>query len=334
MVGYFKLDISKIPGDKIIVFIGKRGQGKTTVMKYLLMHMKKKLHSGIVFSPTERANGSWGEHVPELYIYEKYNPDVLQAFIKRQERICDENVIRFQKEKKRNPTTQERVTLRAQPAFVVLEDCFFDKNKLNKDEALRYLFMNGRHYNIFVLITLQYLLDLDTRMRGQIDYIFFSKENNPNVKKKIYHHYFGFYPSYAVFDKAFTRFTQNRGCAVLNTTEISNDINRNVYWIKAEYGTRFKLGCRGYRRHARRHYNYEYKLSQLNQNNNSTTTTSDGGGGEGDNEVKAPPPVTDWNNVDLKDETFEEMEHRKEERTLALYQRPPQLPRTRRNFNI
>lgn len=266
MVKYYKLDVASIPVDKICTFIGKRGQGKTTAMKYVLSKMKHKLYNGIVFSPTEAVNGTWSEHVPDLFVHEHYQTDMLERFITRQKNLCLARVLAFERKHRRRATKHERETfLRAPPAFVILEDCFYKKEEMNKDSALRKLFMNGRHYNIFAMITLQYLLDLDTRMRGNIDYIFFSKEDNPDVKRKLHRYYFGVYPRYSEFDKMFTRLTANRGCAVICTTSVSNNINENVFWMQSDPNVQFKVGSLRYREYGRRHIDFTYQKKQLEE---------------------------------------------------------------------
>ncbi len=257
---YNKFDPSTLPGDKILVFIGKRGSGKTKLMKSVLAQMTHIFHSGIVFSETEDGNGAWGKHVPGLYIYSDYNTKALDAFIQRQRRITRENHTRFQQMYHRKPNDEETYRLRAPPAFVVFEDCFSDKTRINRDKMVSYLFKNGRHFNICAFLTVQWLLDLNPSMREQIDYCFFTKTMQRSVKAKLYEHYFSFYPTQRAFERHFNKFTENYGSMVLKTVGTSYEINKNVFWYRAKLDVPFKLGCYGYRRFGRRRFNKNYDV--------------------------------------------------------------------------
>ena len=50
-----KFDPSKIAGDSVVVFIGKRNTGKSYCMKDILSYHRN-IPIGIVVSPTEKAN--------------------------------------------------------------------------------------------------------------------------------------------------------------------------------------------------------------------------------------------------------------------------------------
>ena len=44
-------------------------------------------------------------------------------------------------------------------AFVILDDCLYDAS-WTKDKMMRLLFMNGRHWKIMLVITMQYPLGI------------------------------------------------------------------------------------------------------------------------------------------------------------------------------
>lgn len=255
---YKKFDPTTLPGDKILVFIGKRGSGKTKLMKSVLSQMTHIFHSGIVFSETEDGNGAWGKHVPGLFIYNDYNPKILEEFIGRQRIITRENHRRFEEQNHRKPNDEETYNLRAPPAFIVFEDCFSDVAKINRDKMISYVFKNGRHFNVSAFLTVQWLLDIKPGLREQIDYCFFTKTMQRSVKDKLYQHYFSFYPNTKAFERHFNKFTENYGSMVLKTVGQSYDISENVFWFRAKLNVPFKLGCFGYRRYGRRRFNKQY----------------------------------------------------------------------------
>ena len=72
--------------DKVCVFIGKRGTGKSTLVTDILWH-KKHLPAGIAMSGTEDGNGHFRQFIPDIFVYGDYNKDALEKLIERQKRL-------------------------------------------------------------------------------------------------------------------------------------------------------------------------------------------------------------------------------------------------------
>ena len=54
--------------------------------------------------------------------------------------------------------------------FVIIDDLAYKKG-LTSCEQLRSLFMNGRHYFIFTIFSVQYCIDLNISLRGNVGYV-------------------------------------------------------------------------------------------------------------------------------------------------------------------
>mgnify|MGYP000542468758 CR=1 FL=1 len=91
-------------------------------------------------------------------------------------------------------------------AFLILDDCLYD-NTWTRDINVRSLFMNGRHYKIMFLITMQYALGIPPNLRTNIDYVFILRENYISNRKRLYEHWAGMFPSFEIF------------CQVMNSLE-------------------------------------------------------------------------------------------------------------------
>jgi hypothetical protein len=102
--------------------------------------------------------------------------------------------------------------------------------------------MNGRHYKVFFIITMQYPLGIPPNLRANIDYVFILRNNNTSDRKRIYEHYAGVFPSFEVFCQVMDSCTENYECLVINNTVRSNKIEQCVSWYKAEPHDDFKLG--------------------------------------------------------------------------------------------
>lgn len=129
-----KFDPSTIDSCRIIVLIGKRGTGKSTLVTDLLSHHTSIPH-GIVMSATEESNGYWANYVPDLFIYNDFDKEALERLITYQRRQA-----RKQK---------------AKSAFVLADDCMYDRS-FTKDTLVRGIFMNGRHWKVLFILTMQY----------------------------------------------------------------------------------------------------------------------------------------------------------------------------------
>ena len=55
-----------------------------------------------------------------------------------------------------------------------------------KDPCIRQCFMNGRHWKLFFMLTMQYCMDLTPDLRANVDYIFILRENVIQNREKLY----------------------------------------------------------------------------------------------------------------------------------------------------
>lgn len=224
-----KFDPSKIASDSVVVFIGKRNTGKSYCMKDILNHHKD-IPVGIVVSPTEMANGYFEKFIPKMLIYDECEEQVVKKFLDRQKNISTER----KRELKR--TGQSQLDARA---FLILDDCLYDKRWIN-DANIRSIFMNGRHYKIFFLITMQHALGLPPVLRNNIDYIFIFRNNIIKEKQKIYDNYAGMFPTFETFNQVMNQTTENYECLVIDNKIQSNKIEDQVFWYKAT-DTNFRM---------------------------------------------------------------------------------------------
>ena len=221
-----KFDISSIAHDKVIVMIGKRETGKSFLVKDLLFH-NRDLPIGTVISPTENANKFFGHVVPPLFIHDEYTAGIVGNVVKRQRQIM------------KKMHTSAGIDPRS---FFILDDCMYD-DSWTKDKNIRLLFMNGRHYQILFVITMQYPLGLPPNLRTQIDYTFILRENLINNRKRIYENYAGMFPSFDVFCQVMDQCTENFECLVIHNNAKSNKIEDQVFWYKAEPHCSFRIGA-------------------------------------------------------------------------------------------
>jgi len=226
----FKPNESKGP---VIVLIGRRDTGKSFLVKDVLYHQQD-IPIGTVISGTEEGNGFYGKLVPKLFIHNEYNTAIIENILKRQRQVLKQ--IKREMEQFRRSTIDPRT-------FVILDDCLFD-NTWSRDKMMRLLFMNGRHWKVMLIITMQYPLGIPPTLRTNIDYVFILREPYITNRKRIYENYAGMFPTLESFSQVMDQCTENYECLVINNNAKSNKLQEQVFWYKADAHNDFKLGSK------------------------------------------------------------------------------------------
>jgi hypothetical protein len=226
-----KFVMSDLKDDSVVLFIGKRNTGKSVLVRDVMFH-NQKLPVGVVISPTEKANQFFENFVPNMLIYDEFSPDIVKKFIDRQEKITKQ----YNAEKKKYGKTSVDPK-----AFFILDDCLYDKT-WPTDKNIRCLFMNGRHYKVLFLITMQYPLGIPPHLRTNVDYVFILRENQVKNRERIYQQYAGMFPSYEIFSQVLDQCTENYEGLVIDNKVQSNKLEDQVYWYKADLHNDFRVG--------------------------------------------------------------------------------------------
>lgn len=240
------------PGS-IAVMIGKKGTGKTTLMMdlcYAIRHCPEVT----LFQKTLDTNPAFRDIIPGFFSYNTWRPDVIRQIIARQ---------------KRDNRKREKAGKQPRYHTIVIDDLACDDSFL-KDKVLAELFMNARWLKLNIIITLQYALKLTPDLRDNIDWVFMLKEIMPGNRKRLYDHFCGQFESPKEFYKIFEKMTNNRGCMVLNTTGLSNNISDNFFYYKATPRNfnedkslkRWRMGSKAYWAFHYRNFNNHWDSSE------------------------------------------------------------------------
>ena len=152
-----KFNPAKMGDDRICVFIGKRNTGKSTLVKDI-MYYKKHIPAGIVLSGHRRKPLLWKVHTRRLCL-RRLRREAVDRVLSRQRKLVGT--------RGKNNTNG---------AFMLLDDCMYD-SKFLKETRIRQCFMNSRFFNIFFMLTMQYVMDLPPALRANVDYVFILREN-------------------------------------------------------------------------------------------------------------------------------------------------------------
>lgn len=226
----FKANENKGP---VIVMIGKRDTGKSFLVKDLLYYHRD-VPIGTVISGTEAGNGFYASLVPKLFIHEEYSAVLIENVLRRQKTVL--------KQIKREMEMYKKCSIDPR-TFVILDDCLFDST-WTRDKLMRCMFLNGRHWKIMLIITMQHPLGIPPSLRTNIDYVFILRENSINNRKKIWDNYASVFPTFESFCDVMTQCTSNYECLVVDNNTKSNELTDQIFWYKANPHEDFRLGSK------------------------------------------------------------------------------------------
>lgn len=209
-----RFDPSTIKPDRVWLLIGKRGTGKSTLIRDLMYHMRKYINVPIAMTPTEESVSMFESCMPESCVHTDFNTNTVDSMITHQ---------RQRGRKKKKP----------QHILMVFDDMMFDKRVL-KGQAIRNIFMNGRHLKITFMNAVQYCMDMSPDLRSQVDYCFALRENIVSNRTKLWKYFFGGFAHFDDFCKVFNECTANNECLVIDNTVKSNDVADMIFWYKAD----------------------------------------------------------------------------------------------------
>jgi len=226
----FKPNENKGP---VIVLIGRRDTGKTYLVKDLL-YFHQDIPIGTVISGTEAGNGFYANIVPKLFIHDEYNSVLIENVLRRQKTVLKQ--IQKEMEAFRRSSIDPRT-------FVIMDDCLYD-NTWAKDKLMRLLFMNGRHWKVMLIITMQYPLGIPPTLRTNIDYVFILREPYLSNRKRIWENYASMFPTLESFCSVMDQTTENFECLVINNNAKTSKLSDQIFWYKAESRPDFRLGSK------------------------------------------------------------------------------------------
>lgn len=130
--------------------------------------------------------------------------------------------------------------------MVILEDLSYD-SALRYDKVLPEIFMNGRHFGMNVLMTMQHGRSVGPELRNMVGYIYVPITPSRLAQQQLYEDYFSCLPSVHHFRSILMQCTQNHECLVLDNTQATYDISKVMFYYKvpeSELGREFTIKCR------------------------------------------------------------------------------------------
>lgn len=212
-----KLDIGEaIKPGRIIVAIGKRGSGKSVLIRDILYQLRN-TPNAVAMSPTEPGNGFYGQLLPKIFVYSEFISEKVDAILAHQIAQSKKGV--------------------AAPIVLILDDCMFDASRIFKQTSIKSIFLNGRHYQITLILGIQYSLNLPPWARAQIDVVFAMREPIHSNRERLYSMFFGCFPSIHAFSATLDACTENFECLCALNYVQSNALSDCCFYYRAPLHT-------------------------------------------------------------------------------------------------
>lgn len=238
-----KFDIRKnipfLPTEKrgpVIVLLGKRGTGKSHLLKDIMSRFTD-IPFGTAIGGTELSSPFFANFLPSMFIQYEYDNNIIRNFFKRQLQVIEtqKEYINSGKGNQFDPR-----------AFLILDDCLFD-DRWTRDKLMRMVFLNGRHWNVMLILSMQYPMGLPPLLRENIDFCFILKAPSYSLKKKIYENYASVFPNFDIFCSVLDQTTTDRECMVIDNCSTSGRFSDTVFWYRASSNIPdFKIGAKKY----------------------------------------------------------------------------------------
>ena len=228
MINIKEFDLSKMKRDATVCVIGPRRTGKSYLTRDIMYHHQN-IPAGVVLSGTEKVDPFFKKFIPNSYIFEKYDQNYVQNLISSREEIISK------KDGRKDPSDN---------IFFIMDDMISQCEDWKNDKTIKELFLNGRHYNILFILTMQYIKSIGPMLRGNFDYVFLFKNKSQEERLKIFQSFVSsVIPSKNDFYKIFDVLTKDHCCMVIDFTTESNSIEDSIFWYKASLDIEpFKVG--------------------------------------------------------------------------------------------
>jgi hypothetical protein len=206
--------------DATILFVGPRRTGKSTLVLDILYHLRHKIYASVAQTPTTETAEELGKVIPWSCIHDDFDSGKLQTAVSAMKQLV-------KTERKLAPKMgrppEKRILL------VLLDDCMADQKNM-KQKVIQDIFYNGRHNDMLFINVQQYIMDMPSKLRTNIDIIVSTYDQAPDSQERLWKYFFKTaFPKYDRFRDVYQKATSDFRAIVLDRTQ------RKVFWYKAQH---------------------------------------------------------------------------------------------------
>jgi hypothetical protein len=196
--------------NKITSLLAKRNSGKSVLLKHLVESEKHKFAKIWVICPTEKINRFYSDIVDDECIFDSYDEKWVNKLI---DKMTEMNS---------NKTAKERKNV-----LLILDDLVSDHN-FHQSPSFKKIIIRGRHINIAIILTFQYLNLIPPTARSNLDTLFVGQMNKQSVDLLVSEFISGDI-SKEEFIKMYNRCTKDYNFLVINCNSVKDDDLNSIY---------------------------------------------------------------------------------------------------------
>ena len=200
--------------NKTISVVAKRNSGKSILIRYLINKQKHLFSKIFVICPTEKINPFYNQITNEDCIFDEWNENWVEELIETLTKINTHK-----------PLSERKNVL------LILDDCMSDIN-YNSSKSMKLIYTRGRHFNLSIIATCQYLNSLPKICRSNCDLIITGQMNLSSIEMMANEYCSNLDKS--EFIKLFNRSTKDYNFLVINNNSVkeNSDLNQIYGQIK------------------------------------------------------------------------------------------------------
>ena len=200
--------------NKCVSVVAKRNSGKSQLIRYIVSQNRDKFEKIFVICPTEQINNFYSELVEKNCIFDEWSEEWAEDLIKQMTEINT----------KRNQDKKERKNV-----LLLLDDLMADYD-FSQSKALKKIYQRGRHINISVLATCQYIYNLPPPARNNADFCIVGQMNRQSVQLLTDEYLTGGLAK-DEFIELYNKATVDYGFLIINCTSVKDNQLDSVYGI-------------------------------------------------------------------------------------------------------
>ena len=197
--------------NKTCALLAKRNSGKSFLLKHLVEAEKHKFSKIYCICPTERINRFYSDLINnDECIFDKYDEGWVEKLIQKMTEINS------------NKPAKERKNV-----LLILDDIVSDHN-FHQSPTLKKLFIRGRHINIAIILTFQYLNLIPPVARNNLDWLFVGQMNKQSIDL-LTNEFISGDITKEEFIRMYNRCTKDYNFLVINNTSVKDDDLNSIY---------------------------------------------------------------------------------------------------------
>jgi hypothetical protein len=213
-----KFALDMMDDTSMVLIIGKRASGRTTLIRDIL-HNFRDIPVGTVVNRSEQLEPRYGDIIPEPFIHYNLATKGISDVVRRQHEIIN-------KEK----TDNDYIDVDTR-GFLVMDNSI---TEANWQDSMKEVFVNGKKLRLLRIISESYIIAFKKENQDLVDWVFMFGEGNSTFKKRLYDRVGGMFPNQAVFDEVLTDATKDYGCLVIDNRQTSPSGEYRAFWYRAD----------------------------------------------------------------------------------------------------